>query len=90
MATVTVPKFDSSAYDMLTSHLQNLQGLSNCATVLGQCEVAAPGIAGELIDDALPSLGRVMGRLARESEQAADTLWQQNVELRKLLEACHA
>jgi hypothetical protein len=86
MATITVPEFDSTAYDTLTSHLQDLHGLSNCATVLAVCEFEASGPTAELIDIALPSLGRVMGRLAQEAKEAAERLWTQNEEMRRTLQ----
>lgn len=86
MASITVPDFDSSAVDVLTRNLDQLEGLASCSASLAQAD--AEGCLSQiLIDKALPELALVMLRLTQESQAATEKLWNQYRDMRKLLEA---
>ncbi|MDQ0040865.1 hypothetical protein [Variovorax boronicumulans] len=79
-------EFDSSAMDTLTMRAAEISGLASCVVCLAAVEKCSEGrFAGyELTNDALPLLGGVIMRLAREAEQASHLLWAQYEEARAL------
>ena len=76
--------FDPSAYDVLSMRTTEIEGLASCVVCLTAVERAEDGsFSGyELIDDALPLLGGVIMRLARETREAGDELFAQYQEAR--------
>lgn len=71
--------FNSSAYDTLTMRTTEIQALASCVVCLSAVERSAEGayVGYELAEDALPLLGGVLMRLAREAETASHQLWNQ-------------
>ncbi|MET3441352.1 hypothetical protein ABIC94_002110 [Variovorax paradoxus] len=71
--------FDSSAYDTLTMRTTEIQALASCVVCLAAVEKSAEGTFNGyvLTGDALPLLGGVIMRLAREAETASHCLWNQ-------------
>lgn len=79
-ATPTPPaiEFDSSGFDMLVARTAEIAALASCVTCLTATETTDDSHAGyELTADALPLLGHVIQRLAREAAEASDQLWEQ-------------
>lgn len=76
--------FDSSAFDTLSMRTAEIGGLASCMTCLVAVERSEGGsFSGyELIEDALPMLGGVIMRLAREAGEAGDQLFAQYQEAR--------
>lgn len=71
-------EFDSTAIDVLTARTAEIEALASCSTCLAAMERATDNVSGyEMIDSALPLLGGVIMRLARETRQAGDQLWEQ-------------
>jgi hypothetical protein len=55
-----------------------IEALASCSVCLAAMERATDNVGGyEMIDSALPLLGDVIMRLARETRQAGDQLWEQ-------------
>jgi hypothetical protein len=79
-------EFDSSASDMISMRCDEIKALASCMVCLAAVEKSSQGdFAGyELIDDALPLLGGVIMRMAREVGQAGDQLWAQYTEARAI------
>jgi hypothetical protein len=77
-------EFDSDAIDLLTMRTAEIEGLASCMVCLAAVERAEQGrFRGyELINDALPLLGGVIMRLARETREAGDQLFAQYREAR--------
>jgi len=78
--------FDSSAFDTISMRATEIQGLASCVVCLAVVEKSEEGrFSGyELIDDALPLLGGVIMRLAREVGEAGDQLFAQYREARDM------
>ncbi|MBJ2155302.1 hypothetical protein [Variovorax sp. IB41] len=78
--------FDSSASDTISMRCDEIKALASCMVCLAAIEKSSQGdFAGyELIDDALPLLGGVIMRMAREVGQAGDQLWAQYTEARAI------
>lgn len=72
-------EFDSSAVDVLTGRIGEIQALASCVTCLAAIEKSAEGnFAGFILtDNALPLLADVIQRLAEEAGAAGDRLWEQ-------------
>ncbi|WP_426391925.1 hypothetical protein [Variovorax sp. R-27] len=81
-----VIEFDSSAIDVITMRSSEIQALASCAICLSAVEKSAEGrFSGyELTDDALPLLGGVIMRLAREVGEAGEQLFAQYREARDM------
>lgn len=79
-------EFDSSAIDAIKMRSTEIHGLASCMVCLTAVEKSGGGrFSGyELIDDALPLLGGVIMRLAREVDEAGDQLFAQYQEARNL------
>jgi hypothetical protein len=90
MAAITVPEFNSEAFDTLTLQLSRLEGLAACCASLTHAD--AEGVLRHVLTDkALYELALTMQDLARTSFTAAETLWDQYAAASKLLgEAGHA
>ncbi|TSD59075.1 hypothetical protein FFI97_001720 [Variovorax sp. KBS0712] len=76
-------EFDSSAFDVATMRTTEIGGLASCMmclTAVGSSDASFNGY--ELTEDALPLLGAVIMRLAREADQASHQLWSQYKEAR--------
>jgi hypothetical protein len=84
--------FDSSAADMISMRFTEIQALASCMVCLSAVERSDEGrFAGyELIDDALPLLGGVIMRLAREAGKAGDQLFAQYQEARNVANGVQA
>lgn len=78
--------FDPSAFDMVTMRATEIQALASCMVCLTAVDEAEEGQFNgyELIDDALPLLGGVIMRLAREVSEAGDQLYAQYQEARNM------
>jgi len=78
-ATSESVTFDSSAFDSLMMRTTEIQALASCMVCLSAVERSAEGayVGYELTEDALPLLGGVIMRLAREAETASHQLWNQ-------------
>jgi len=76
--------FDPSFYDALSMRATEIEGLASCLICLTAVERTNEGNFDgyELIGDALPLLGGVIMRLARETREAGDELFAQYKEAR--------
>lgn len=79
-----VIEFDSSAIDVITMRSTEIHALASCMVCLTAVEKSDEGhFSGyTLIEDALPLLGSVIMRLARETREAGDELFGQYREAR--------
>lgn len=77
-------EFNSDAIDVLTMRTAEIEALASCMVCLAAVDRADEGrFRGyELINDALPLLGGVIMRLARETREAGDELFGQYREAR--------
>lgn len=82
--SLEVIEFDSSALDVITMRTTEIHALASCVVCLSAVEKSSDGrFSGyELIDDALPLLGGVIMRLAREAHKAGEQLFEQYREAR--------
>ena len=79
-------EFDSSNFDELCGRTLEIEALASCVTCLTAVAAAGDGKFNGyiLIDPALPTLGDVILRLAREANDAGHALWEQLVEARAI------
>lgn len=77
-------EFDSSAIDTISMRTAEIHALASCVVCLTAVEKSEEGnFSGyELIDDALPLLGTVIMRLAREVGEAGNQAYAQYQEAR--------
>jgi hypothetical protein len=78
----TVVEFDSTAIDIITARVAEIQALASCSICLSAVLADPNGTFSgyELADDALPLLADVIRRLAGEVGEAGDVLWEQYTE----------
>lgn len=82
--SLDIVAFDPSFYDALSTRTTEIEGLASCLVCLTAVERTSEGDFDgyELIGDALPLLGGVIMRLARETREAGDELFAQYQEAR--------
>jgi hypothetical protein len=84
MAAITVPEFNSAAFDAMLENLDRLKGLAACCASLTYAD-AEGTLAHPLTDGALYELALTMQNLATETRPEAETLWAQYKDVLELL-----
>jgi hypothetical protein len=85
MASVTVPEFNSAAFDAIWENLNRLEGLAACCASLTHAD-AEGKLSHELTGNALYELALAIKKLASETLPEAQTLWDQYKTARNLLQ----